>query len=53
MIAERERPDERIRYLRRAAQEQEAKRALRDFIRHQKEEDLLEEYPPEEHWDET
>lgn len=44
-----EKDEERVRYLRRQAQEQEARRSLRDFLRHQKEDedtnDLGDDYP--------
>lgn len=41
--AEAEPREERIRFLKREQQEQEARRALKDFLRHQKEEDNYEE----------
>ena len=40
---DKEKDEERIRFLRREQQEQEARKSLRDFLRHQREEDEHEE----------
>ncbi len=39
---DKEKDEERIRFLRREQQEQEARKSLRDFLRHQREEDEYE-----------
>jgi len=39
----REKDEERIRYLRRSQEEQEARKSLKDFLRHQQDEEYYEE----------
>jgi len=42
----KEHQEEKVRFLKRAQEEQEAKRSLRDFLRHYKEEDEDDEWIP-------